>query len=46
MIKKEDNNLPVKVPIFAYLRRSTNKEEQAESLIQQEDGIGSIVKRL
>ncbi len=35
-----------KSPIFAYLRRSTSKEEQAESLIQQEDGIGSIVKKL
>lgn len=35
-----------KPPIFAYLRRSTSKKEQAESLIQQEDGIGNIVKRL
>ena len=32
--------------IFAYLRRSTAKKEQADSLIQQEDGIDSIVKRL
>lgn len=42
----EKNKLSTKVPIFAYLRRSTSKEEQAESLIQQEDGIGSIVKKL
>lgn len=34
------------VPIFAYLRRSTNKKEQEDSLIQQEDGISTIVKRL
>ncbi len=34
------------VPIFAYLRRSTNKVEQSESLIQQEDGIDSMVKKL
>ncbi len=32
--------------IFAYLRRSTSKIEQSESLIQQEDGIFSIVKKL
>lgn len=32
--------------IFAYLRRSTSKVEQSESLIQQEDGIFSIVKKL
>ena len=34
------------IPVFAYLRRSTPKEEQRESLIQQEDGINSIVKKL
>ncbi len=32
--------------IFAYLRRSTSKVEQSTSLIQQEDGIFSIVKKL
>ncbi|MEI7563172.1 MAG: hypothetical protein WCJ39_05970 [bacterium] len=37
---------PHKTRIFAYLRRSTSKEEQKESLIQQEDGIDSIVKKL
>ena len=35
-----------KTPIFAYLRRSTNKLEQSESLIQQEDWIDSIVRKL
>lgn len=35
-----------KTRIFAYLRRSTSKEEQKESLIQQEDGIDSIVRKL
>jgi hypothetical protein len=35
-----------KTPIFAYLRRSTAKIEQSESLIQQEDGIDSIVRKL
>ncbi len=34
------------VPIFAYLRKSTNKKEQEDSLVQQEDGISSIVKKL
>lgn len=45
MIKKESVS-HTKIPIFAYLRRSTSKEEQAESLIQQEDWIWSIVKKL
>ncbi len=43
---QQNKSLSKDTSIFAYLRRSTNKEEQRESLIQQEDGIGSIVKRL
>ena len=52
------NNAPetIKVPlqqlsksgktIFAYMRRSTSKIGQADSLIQQEDGIDSMVRKL
>ena len=32
--------------IFAYMRRSTTKAEQASSLPQQEEGIEQIVKTL
>lgn len=55
-MKKLSNKDYVQVPlqsvtksgktIFAYLRRSTTKKEQEESLMQQEDGIDSIVKKL
>lgn len=44
--KNNRENKKWETPIFAYLRRSTPKEEQRESLIQQEDGINSIVKKL
>ncbi len=40
------NGSAFNLPIFAYLRRSTAKLEQSESLIQQEDGIDSIVRKL
>jgi len=43
---KAKSSINNKTPIFAYLRRSTSKEEQAESLIQQEDWIDSIVRKL
>ena len=32
--------------IFAYMRRGTKKEEQAESLLQQEEGIKNIATSL
>jgi len=43
---KKNNITSEDVHIFAYLRRSTNKKEQEDSLVQQEDGIGSIVRKL
>jgi len=39
----EDNS---RMPIFAYLRRSTTKVEQEESLPQQYEGIEHIAKEL
>lgn len=46
MVLIKDKEKTNRCPIFAYLRRSTSKTEQSESLIQQEDGIDSIVKKL
>jgi hypothetical protein len=43
--KKEVSKTP-QVHIFAYMRRSTKKEEQAESLLQQEEGIKNIAQKL
>jgi uncharacterized protein (UPF0335 family) len=37
---------PWKVYYFAYMRRSTTKIEQAESLLQQEEGIKSMAQEL
>jgi hypothetical protein len=46
-IQKDTKNLWIqKTAIFAYLRKSTTKEEQKESLIQQQDWISSIVNKL
>lgn len=42
------NKIPQQLrnPIFAYMRRSTTKEEQGNSLIQQEEMIDRITKEL
>jgi len=34
------------MPVFAYMRRSTDKEEQKDSILQQEEGIVHIAQVL
>ena len=46
MQNRNQKDLSDEEHIFAYLRRSTSKKEQEDSLIQQEDGIKNIVSRL
>lgn len=43
---KNINIDPDDLNIFAYLRRSTDKEEQKDSITQQEEGIERIAKEL
>jgi signal recognition particle GTPase len=43
-LKKNGLSQPPKVHYFAYMRRSTTKEEQSESLIQQEEGVKTIAQ--
>ncbi len=46
MVNSKKFSQTTQTPIFAYLRRSTKKAEQENSLIQQEDGIQSLIRRL
>lgn len=51
MIGRSTWGSPVRIdfnvtPVFAYLRRSTSKKEQEDSLLQQKDGVNSIIKKL
>lgn len=43
---KNTNIAPEDVCIFAYLRKSTDKEEQKDSITQQEEGVERIAKEL
>ena len=44
MTTSQSTKSALKTPIFAYLRRSTTKVEQEDSLPQQYEGIEHIAK--